>query len=75
MIIPLNLLDTQKDRVINALASNYNYQDTIDDKPNPETKSQFAKKQIIMFLKENVKAYETKVEQEKISVLDNLNIT
>ena len=75
MIIPLNLLDTQKDRVINALASNYNYQDTIDDKPNPETKSQFAKKQIIMFLKENVKAYETKVEQEKISVLDNLLIT
>ena len=75
MDLKISIADAQTDRVINALASNYSYQDTIDDKPNPETKSQFAKKQVIMFLKENVKAYETKVEQEKISVLDNLNIT
>jgi hypothetical protein len=75
MIISLNVDETQKDRVINALVNNYQYQDTIDGKPNTETKPQFAKRMLIEFLKNHTRDYETKVEQAKISVKNDLNIT
>ena len=75
MIISLNVNDAVKDRVINALVANYDYQTTIDDKPNPETKNAFCKRMLIEFVKNHVKAYETKVEQEKISVPTEITIT
>ena len=76
MEIKLTIEDSQKDRVINALCYNYKYEEVIDGKINPETKSQFAKKQIIMFLKEHTKAYETEIatDQVKTTIKDDIII-
>ena len=75
MIISLNVQDSQKDRAITALTKNYGYRETIDDKPNPETPAVFSKRMIIEFIKNHVKAYETEVEMDKISVANDLTIT
>ena len=75
MIISLDIDETQKDRIINAITGNYSYQDMIDGQPNRETKTAFTKRQLIEFIKQHVKAYETKVEQAKISIKNDLNIT
>ena len=52
-------------RVVDAIATEYGYQANIPDVgnpgqfiPNPETKNQFAKKQVIEFLKRTVKTAE-----------------
>lgn len=51
-------------RVNDAIAGMYGYQDTIDGEPNPQTKAQFSKQQVINFLKETVKAYEANLASE-----------
>jgi len=47
---------------VEALCSNYSYQEKTTDKDgeeidNPESKVAFAKRQLVVFLKDNIKAY------------------
>lgn len=63
--ITLTIPDPVLNRVVNAVAANYGYQSTVPNPSipgqfisNPETKTQFAKRQLNIFLKENVKSYE-----------------
>ena len=69
MDITLTIPDTKAPRVVNAICANYGYQTDVPlvpanpdtpeaTMPNPETKAQFTKKQVINFLKEHVIAYE-----------------
>lgn len=59
-------------RVIDAIAGQYNYQDTIPDPnnpegpeiANPETHAQFAKRQAARWAKENVISWEAKQASE-----------
>lgn len=55
IVIPDNLLP----RVINGIASFYGYQTEINGQPNPQTKAQFAKAQLIAHIKHCVKTVET----------------
>lgn len=66
--------DANKQRAVNALCSNYNYQETIPDPndpkgeakiPNPETKGIFCKRILAAFIKGNIKAYEAMVAMEQ----------
>jgi hypothetical protein len=50
------------------------YQDTIDGQPNPETKTQYARKQIIVLLKENVLLYRRR-EAAALAVTTDPDIT
>lgn len=51
--------DSIRNRVLDAFASTYGYQATLQDgTPNPQTKAQFAKAQVARFVKEVVKGYE-----------------
>ena len=60
IIIP----DAVKNRVIDAMAYQYSYQDQIENEDgnlvdNPEKKPAFVKRMTIQWIKENVKAYES----------------
>jgi hypothetical protein len=63
--ISITIPDAQLTRVIDGIAGQHNYQITVPAPnpldppvPNPETKSQFAKRMMIKWAKENVKAWE-----------------
>jgi type II secretory pathway component GspD/PulD (secretin) len=61
----IEIADQDVNRVLNAIAKNYNRPDTvIDDNgnevDNPETVAQFANRMVRKFLLENVQAYEVK---------------
>ena len=65
MKITINIKDEESNRIIDGVAYQYDYQDTVSDPekegeviPNPETKEDFVKRMTIEWLKENVKAYE-----------------
>lgn len=63
MKITLDIPDTFADRVIAAISDTYGYQETIRDEegnemPNPQTRAQFARSQVLRFLKETTVAYE-----------------
>lgn len=62
--ITLNIPDAQLNRVVNGLATLYGYQATVNGEPNPQTKAQFAKAQILRFVKESVKAVEANADAE-----------
>lgn len=57
--ITIQIPDALLPRVINGLASFYGYQAEIDGQPNPQTKGQFAKMQLIEHIKHCVKTVET----------------
>ena len=75
MKIELTISDTKKDRAITALCKNYDYKETIYGKLNSETPEAFSKRMVIQFIKDNVRAYETKVEQAKVIVPESIIIT
>ena len=56
MQLTFNIPEDKKDLFIEAWSDTW--QETIDGAPNPETRAQFAKRQIKMFLAERVKSYE-----------------
>lgn len=63
--IVLNVPDGQQSRLVNGIAGQYGYQSTVPAPnpldppvPNPETKGQFAKRMMLKWAKESVKAWE-----------------
>jgi hypothetical protein len=77
MNITLTIPDEQAARVMNALCVRYGYQETIADPnggdvlqyiPNPQTKAQFARAQIILFLKQVTTEVELDEARNAISV-------
>jgi len=77
--ITINIPDSIAARVLNGFATNYGYQETINGQPNPQTKAQFAKAQLIDIIKGAVKAAEaqtaaTAARNAAIQDVDN-NIT
>jgi hypothetical protein len=76
--ITLNFPDDVKDRVINGMVIAGSYQDfLIDGSPNPQTKVQFAKAQIIQYIKNQVRRteQETKNRETESSVETDITIT
>ena len=54
--ITITIPDTILTRVLNGFAKRYNYSPVLDDgSSNPETKTQFAKRKVIEFIKQAVK--------------------
>lgn len=45
-------------RIVDAFATAYNYQATIDGQPNPETKAQFTRRMVRQYIIEIVKSQE-----------------
>jgi hypothetical protein len=77
MNITLTIPDEQAARVMNALCVRYGYQETIADPnggdvlqyiPNPQTKAQFAREQIISFLKRITTDVELEEARKAVSV-------
>lgn len=77
MDITLTIPDNQVARVINALCVRYGYQETIANPnsgdvlqyiPNPQTKAQFARAQIISFLKRVTTEVELEEARKAVSV-------
>jgi hypothetical protein len=57
--ITITIPDAIASRVINGFAKRYNYSPTLEDgSANPETKSQFAKRKVIEFIKAAVRETE-----------------
>lgn len=63
--IVLTVPDAQQNRLVNGIAGQYGYQVTVPAPnpldppvPNPETKGQFAKRMMLKWAKDSVKAYE-----------------
>lgn len=50
--------DTMQNRIRNAFADAYGYQDTINGQPNPETKAQFRDRKIKEYIKDVVRSVE-----------------
>lgn len=65
--ITINIPDAVAPRVINAFAKQYLYSPTLPDgvTPNPETKQEFAKRQVKEFIKRTVRQAE--VESAKLT--------
>ena len=54
-VIQVNIPDAVLPRVLDAIAARYGYSATLfDGSPNPETKAQFARRQIILWIKDIV---------------------
>lgn len=77
--VTLTLPDAELTRILDGFAAQHKYQDTVpnpdydpDDPaetdpptiPNPQNKAQFLKKKIIQFVKESVRAQETRSTKE-----------
>ena len=74
----IEIADEDVNRVLNAMAKNYNRPDTIiddngDEVDNPETVAQFANRIVRQFLAENVKAYEVKEAKRAAAAQANAN--
>jgi hypothetical protein len=68
MVLRFNIPDDKVDLLIDAICSNYAYVDTMPDgTPNPTTKAQFAKAMIVQYLRDQLKIYITKTEQNNLS--------
>lgn len=62
-IFSVEIADSDVDRVINAVCTNYNYKDKIltdnnEEITNPESKPVFANRMVRKFLSDHVKKYE-----------------
>lgn len=57
--ITINIPDPIANRVIQGFAQRHGYSDTLEDgSPNPETRSQFAKRILIQYIKNSVREAE-----------------
>lgn len=70
--IKLTVPDAQLDRVRNAFCAVNGYQDTIDGQPNPVSKNQFLKQQLMAFVKSTVKSYE---ESQAAKTIQEVEVT
>ena len=71
------LSDAQAAEVVDALCQRYGYQDTLPDPnnagqtiPNPETRAQFAKRQVAEFIKHEGLAYRRWLAENSASTAD-----
>lgn len=55
--ITITIANSDVDRVLDALGG---YNTLIDGLPNPQTKSEFAKENIVSWLKQKVRSYESR---------------
>lgn len=68
--------DDKVQDLLNAFATQYNYQTTVDDLsggtvPNPESKAQFAKNKILKYIKEvYIAAQVQQVEEVRLTTID-----
>jgi len=69
--IKVTIKDSQLTRVVDGIAGQCGYQENIPDPkdfgkqiPNPETKAHFARKAMVEWVKDNVRAYEIRLAQE-----------
>lgn len=70
-IFSVEIADSDVNRVINAVCSNYNYEEIIlDDNrqsiPNPESKFVFANRMVRQFLSDHVKKYEIDLAKKEL---------
>lgn len=70
-IFSVEIADEDVDRVINAVASNYNYQQQIINDnnvlvDNPESKYVFANRMVRKFLSDHVKKYELELAKQEL---------
>jgi 1,2-phenylacetyl-CoA epoxidase catalytic subunit len=70
-IFSVEIADEDVERVINAVASNYNYQDQIITEnnrmiDNPESKYVFANRMVRKFLSDHVKKYELELAKKTL---------
>jgi len=63
MQIVITIPDSKKDAVIDAFASQYRYEDTVDGEPNPQTKGVFALDRVKEFIKNTYVAAQVEVDQ------------
>jgi hypothetical protein len=56
--ITITIPDAVTPRVINAMCAVYGYQETINGEPNTETKAQFARRMLMVYLKDITLNYE-----------------
>jgi len=75
-IFSIEIADTDVDRVINSVCSNYNYEEQVisnDNQmiPNPETKFAFANRMVRKFLSDHVRKYELELAKQQLQ--DQLN--
>lgn len=81
----ITIPDTQIQRVIDAFAAEFGYQSTITNadgttSPNPVTKAQFAKQQLIAYIKQITRNYEANqaaatARQSKETEVNNIQIS
>lgn len=68
-------------RVRDALCANFGYQDTVDDAPNPESRTDFARRMLAEWLKSQVAAHESRqaardvIAAAEADVRENLIVT
>lgn len=70
-IFSVEIADEDVERVINAVANNYNYQEQIIDSDNrlvenPESKYVFANRMVRKFLSDHVKRYELELAKKTL---------
>lgn len=79
-IFSIEILDSDVDRVINALCANYNYAsevltDNMETVPNPESKPVFANRMVRKFLSDHVKKHELDLAKKALQdQLDSVTI-
>ena len=54
----ISIPDDQVTRVVESLSSRWGYQEFVEGAPNPETRTQFVKRQFKLFLRKTVVEYE-----------------
>lgn len=57
--ISFTIPNAQASRVVDAIATRYGYQSTINDLPNPQTKQEFTKQWLITQLRNAVREHES----------------
>ena len=69
--IAFSVPDAQKARVVDAFVTAFNYRDDVEDPenpgemiPNPETKGEMVKREIVQYVKDVVKAQEKRAADE-----------
>lgn len=73
--ITLNIPNEHLTEVAEALAFVGGYQETIDGSPNPVTKNQFAKVQVIKYVKNAVKEYRAQQALASVVEPNDMDIT
>jgi hypothetical protein len=81
MILRFNIPDDQVNTVIEAICFVYQYPEFVRnpetgsiDVPNPETKSQFARRQVVEFMQNAVKEYRRSYYQESMTSSINADV-